>query len=210
MLTYSPAVTTRSRATSGCRHAAEPWPPRAGALRMPNRRPEKTFVTSCRPQDPRFVYKTLVLCKIRRIQMRNRPRVEPNSTSRKRSPAIHFRRQVGTMAPSSLRVFRDLIIFRENRRKCASIRSARPVPCPAFSVINFSVPSLVSSPSFPVPDHCHSAIAAEFLRTAHQLSASVNNSTVPCTARKMQLPSCQRLSPINTPRTPRLFGAFTP
>jgi hypothetical protein len=36
-----------------------PQSPRACALQMPNRPPEKTFITSCRPQDSPVVHKTL-------------------------------------------------------------------------------------------------------------------------------------------------------
>ena len=113
-----------------------PQSPRACALQMPNRPPEKTFITSCRPQDSPVVHKTLC-----HAQNKAHPNAQSSpsrtpSISPKPSPPIHLRRQVGNMVPSSLRVFRDLIIFRENRRKCASIRSARAVPSP---VPHFSV-----------------------------------------------------------------------
>ena len=215
MSTYSPAVATRSRATSGWRHAAEPWPRRACALRMPNRRPEKTFITSCRPQDPLSCTKLCAMRKIWRIQMRNRPRVEPHSISPKPSPPIHLRRQVGNMVPSSLRVFRDLIIFRENRRKCASIRSARAVPSPVlhFSVINFFVPIPPLRFLSPVP--CPRSLSLRlspptFFAPARQRSPSANNSTTPSRARKMQPHVKQRLPPFNRGRGRPTFCTFTP
>jgi hypothetical protein len=79
--------------------------------------------------------------------MRKHPKIEPNSTSRKPSPALHFRRQVGNMVPAPLRIFRDLIIFREN-------------PAQMRNNSNFALrPSLSTDHGPPLP------LAVEFLHT---------------------------------------------
>ena len=166
-------------------------------------------------KTPLSCTKLCVMRKIRRIQMRNRPRVEPHSISPKPSPPIHLRRQVGNMVPSSLRAFRDLIIFRENTRKCASIRSARAVPSPVlhFSVINFFVPIPALRFLSPVP--CPRSLSLRlspptFFAPARQRSPSANNSTTPSRARKMQPHVKQRLPPFNRGRGRPTLCTFTP
>jgi hypothetical protein len=95
--------------------------------------------------------------------MRNNPRIEPTSTSRKLSPLIHFRRRVDNVAHPLLRVF--LIIFRENHAQMRnnSICAPLPVPSPSFSVLHFSVP--IPCRSFPAPISATPAVAVQFLRT---------------------------------------------
>jgi hypothetical protein len=152
MLTYSP----QSRHDLA-RHPAAGMPPSRGRGAQvlsgcPTAAPKKPSSPPADRKTPLSCTKLCVMRKIRRIQMRNRPRVEPHSISPKPSPPIHLRRQVGNMVPSSLRVFRDLIIFRENRRKCASIRSARAAPslscifCHQFFCPISSFQSIISCP----------------------------------------------------------------
>jgi hypothetical protein len=139
-----------------------------------------------KPPSPCVVRKTPVSCtklcvmrKIRRIQMRNHPRIKPNSKSRKLSPPIHFRRQVDNMVPSSLRVFRDFIIFRENRRKCATTRFSpcaprcplSPVPCPYIFLSTvflshsfFPVPCFRPPVPFVLPTACRLPLTDHYLR----------------------------------------------